>query len=260
VPETRSATGKVAVITGAATGIGAATARVLAGLGMTVVCADVDEAGARSVAEALGAPHTHRTLDVGDLAAWRDLVSSVRAEFGRLDLLHLNAGVMTRPKGEPLLDDPLAWFTEQAYRKVMHVNTDGVVFGIMAGLGAPGLEQIVVTASGAAILPLAPDPFYTTSKYAVLGLGLALEESLAARGIRIDVICPGAIGTTITAPDIAEAVKQESPEFVARCVGELATTAERGPVWLAFNEEQGLQRWTSTAGEGGALDVTERTG
>jgi NAD(P)-dependent dehydrogenase (short-subunit alcohol dehydrogenase family) len=259
VTGSRAVRGKVAIITGAAAGIGAATAKALAGLGITVVGADVDDAQGEATFAELGAPHAYRHLDVGSPEAWNDLIAEVTRDFGSVDIVHLNAGVMTRPKGVPLLDDPLQWFTEQGYAKVKHVNLDGVVFGVMAALKSPTLSQIIITASGAAILPLAMDPFYTTTKYAVLGLGLALEGSLAARGVRLDVICPGAVGTTITAPDIQASVKQESPDFLGAAVAELVTTNEHGPVWLAYSEEEGLTRYQVPGLEegAGALDVTQ---
>jgi NAD(P)-dependent dehydrogenase (short-subunit alcohol dehydrogenase family) len=256
--DTQGPEGRVALVTGAATGIGAECARKLAGLGFTVVGLDVDDEQGRATFEELGAPHSYRRLDVSDMDAWTATVADIVSDLGRIDLVHLNAGVMTRPKAAPLLDDALDWLTADGYRKVMSVNLDGVVFGIIAALEAPGLGQIIVTASGAAILPLAMDPYYTASKYGVLGLGLALYEALDARGIRLDILCPGAIGTSLTAPDILASVRQEPAAFIADAVGTLVTTDERGPVWLAFTEAQGLRRY-EVPGLGGAsaLDVTD---
>jgi NAD(P)-dependent dehydrogenase (short-subunit alcohol dehydrogenase family) len=250
---------RVALITGAAGGIGASSARAVAKLGFTVVGTDVDDEQGRRTLGELGPPHSYRSLDVRDAEQWKAAVAAVLAEYGRLDLVHLNAGVMARPKGLPLLDDALEWLTPQGCRKVMAVNFDGVVFGIIAALSAPTLAQIIVTASGAAVLPLAMDPYYTASKYAVLGLGLALYETLEKKGIRLDILCPGAIDTGMTAPDIRATVKQERSEFVAECVAKLITTTERGPVWLAFTEKQGLQRYDvpGLPGMSGALEVTE---
>jgi NAD(P)-dependent dehydrogenase (short-subunit alcohol dehydrogenase family) len=94
--------GRVALITGAASGIGADCARALAALGITVVGFDVDdEQGARTFAD-MGAPHQYRSLDVRDSAQWKMAVSAILADFGRLDIVHLNTGLKTRPKGEPL--------------------------------------------------------------------------------------------------------------------------------------------------------------
>lgn len=251
--------GEVILITGAATGIGAQTAREFASRGFTVIGADVDDAAGQKLFAELGASHEFQRLDVTDAVAWDTVVSNVRGKHGRLDVLHLNAGVMMRPKGAPILDDPLNWLTVDIWRKVNSVNMDGMVFGIIAALKQPGIRQIILTASGAALMPLDLDPYYTATKYGELGLALALEKPLAARGIRIDVICPGAIDTGLTAPDIREAVKQESPDFIARSVVQIATSDEKGPVWMAFSEAQGMQRYDPPGlpGMSGALDVTE---
>lgn len=256
---TESKHGQVVVITGAATGIGAECARAFAALGMTVVGFDVDDSSGKATFAALGAPHQYRHLDVRDPQNWQAALDLVVRDFGRIDILHLNAGVMTRPKGKPLLDDALDWVSVDTYRKVMSVNLDGVVYGILAALAAPGLKHVVITASGAAILPLSMDPFYTASKYAVLGLGLSLEPLLQTRGIRLDVICPGAIDTSLTAPDIRAALKQEPASFIAESVVKIVTGDVKGPVWLAFNEAQGLQRYEPPGlpGVSAALDLVE---
>jgi NAD(P)-dependent dehydrogenase (short-subunit alcohol dehydrogenase family) len=239
----RDVKGKVAIITGAASGIGAATAKAFADLGMTVVGADVDDAQGAKTFAALGAPHAYRHLDVGRSDEWNALIADVTREFGSVDVVHLNAGVMTRPKTAPLMDDPLTWFTESGFTKVMTVNLKGVVLGIIAALESPSLSQIIVTASGAALSPLAMDPFYTMSKYGILGLSLALERRLADRGVRLDVICPGAVDTAISPPDIKDAFKHESAAFLGNAVAELVTTAGHGPVWVAFTEAEGLIRY-----------------
>ncbi len=251
---------KVILITGAATGIGAATAREFAARGFTVVGADVDHVSGEMLFADLGAPHEFQVLDVRDAKAWSSIVSAIVARHGRLDVVHLNAGVMMRPKGAAIMDDPLGWFSIETYEKVRSVNLDGVAFGIMATMTVPGLSRIIVTASGAALLPLDIDPCYTATKYGVLGLSLALERPLAERGIRIDVICPGAIDTGLTAPDVREAIRQEDPGFIARSVATIVTNDAPGPVWVAFTETDGLQRYEipGLPGISGALDVTDK--
>lgn len=250
----------VALVTGAATGIGEAAVRALAASGMTVVGTDVDHERGERLFAALGAPHSYLPLDVRVTGEWAQVVATIVGKFGRIDFAHLNAGVMSRPKGAPLMDDPLDWFTQEGYEKVIGVNLGGVVHGIQAVLGAPGLSRICVTASGAAILPLDLDPYYTASKFGVLGLGLALEAPLARRGVRIDILCPGAIGTDLTAPDIRTAVRQEPASFVGEAVATLASTDEVGPIWLAFTQEEGLRRYDlpGISGAAGALDVTRK--
>ncbi|MBP8235109.1 MAG: SDR family oxidoreductase [Rhizorhabdus sp.] len=250
----------IALITGAATGIGEAAARALMARNMVVVGTDVDITRGERVFAEFGAPHLFLPLDVRDPAAWVRTVGEIVNRFGRLDFVHLNAGVMSRPKGAPLMDDPLTWFTAEGYAKVMDVNLGGVAHGIKAAIEAPGLSRILITASGAAILPLDLDPYYTASKYGVLGMGLALAPTLEKRGVRLDVLCPGAIGTDLTAPDIRAAIHQEPAAFIGEAVATLATTDERGPVWLAFTEAEGLKRYDvpGLPGLNGALDVTDQ--
>jgi NAD(P)-dependent dehydrogenase (short-subunit alcohol dehydrogenase family) len=242
---------KNALVTGAAGGIGAASARALAALGFGVIGTDVDDALGAEVFAALGAPHQYRSLDVRDPDAWRALV----ADHCPFELIHLNAGVMSRPKGAPLMDDALSWLTVEAMHKVLRVNFEGVVNGIIAVKDLPGLKQIIITASGAALFPLEMDPYYTASKYAILGLALSIEPALHARGIRLDVLCPGAIDTDITAPDVRTLIKMEPVSFIGNCIAALATTDERGPVWTAYTEAEGLRRFEVLSQS--ALDVTD---
>jgi NAD(P)-dependent dehydrogenase (short-subunit alcohol dehydrogenase family) len=248
-------TGKVAVVTGAASGIGAACVERLAGLGAIVVGLDVDDTLGKQVFDKLGGKHRYRHLDVTDQGEWNRAVAEIFEAFGRLDVLLLNAGVMSRPKGAPLLDAPLDWFTRGSYDKVRGVNLDGVVYGLMAVVERGGVPRVIVTASGAAINPLPMDPFYTATKYAVLGLGLALAPSLAQRGTRIDIICPGAIDTPITAPDIKASYKQERVSFVADAlIAVLAAPDARNNAWIAYSETEGIKPYAPT---GGALDQVE---
>jgi NAD(P)-dependent dehydrogenase (short-subunit alcohol dehydrogenase family) len=200
-------TDKVALITGGASGIGAATARRLADLGATVVVTDVDDTRGEHVVGELGAGHRYRHLDVASLEAWRQLVEEVERDLGGLAILHLNAGIMTRPPGAAALDDPMTSFTEAGYRRVMGVNVDGVVYGSMAAI--PVLERggggdIVVTASEAGLTPLALDPLYSTSKHAVVGLVRSLGAALEGRDVRVNCVCPGGVDTGIVPPDLRE--------------------------------------------------------
>jgi NAD(P)-dependent dehydrogenase (short-subunit alcohol dehydrogenase family) len=249
--------GKVALITGAASGIGAACAAKLAALGATVIGTDVDDVAGEALFATMGGAHCYRHLDVTDPEQWTKVMAAAAAEYGRLDILHLNAGVMSRPLGAPLLDSPLDWFTLGAYRKVRAVNLDGMVYGIIAALGQGGVERIVMTSSGAGVSPLPMDPFYTATKHAIVGLGLSLAPSLAERGIRIDVVCPGAIDTAITAPDIRAVFKQETPAFIANAIaGVLAAPNAPNHVWLAYTEEEGLKPYVPF-GASTALDMIE---
>lgn len=187
-------TGKVALVTGGASGIGAATARALAGLGAHVAVADIDLDGARAVAAEIGGRAQH--LDVTSLAANRAVVATVEEAAGRLDIAFLNAGVVTGASDDEPLD-------EAAYRRIMAVNLDGVVYGVEAvrpAMQRAGGGQIVATASLAGLSPMPGDALYTLTKTAVVGYVRALAGTLGAQRITVNAVCPGFADTPMIGP------------------------------------------------------------
>jgi NAD(P)-dependent dehydrogenase (short-subunit alcohol dehydrogenase family) len=186
--------GKVALVTGAASGLGRATARALAAEGATVVAADIDVAGARAVGQEIGGHAV--ACDVSDLEANRAAVAFAARECGGLDLVHLNAGVAT---GCGVGED----FDLVRYRRAMGANLDGVVFGLHAALPAlraRGGGAIVATSSLAGLTGVPYDPIYAASKHAVVGLVRSLAPGLAEAGIRLNAINPGFAESAIVAP------------------------------------------------------------
>jgi NAD(P)-dependent dehydrogenase (short-subunit alcohol dehydrogenase family) len=186
--------GKVALVTGAAGGLGRATAHALAEAGALVVAADIDAAGARAVADATGGYAV--ACDVSDLEANRAAVAFAVERCGGLDLVHLNAGVGT---GCGVGED----FDLALYRRAMGANLDGVVFGLHAALRAlraRGGGAIVATASLAGLTGVAYDPIYSANKHAVVGLVRSLGPPLADEGIRLNAICPGYAESAIIEP------------------------------------------------------------
>jgi NAD(P)-dependent dehydrogenase (short-subunit alcohol dehydrogenase family) len=185
--------GRVALVTGAASGLGRATALALAAEGATVVCADVDAGGAEAVAAETGG---HAVAgDVADLDADRAMVAFAEARCGGLDLVHLNAGVAT---GCGVGED----FDLALYRRAMGTNLDGVVFGVHAALPAlrrRGGGAIVATASLAGLTGVPYDPLYAANKHAVVGLVRSLAP-LAGEGIRVNAVCPGFAESRIIDP------------------------------------------------------------
>ena len=211
--------GKVALVTGAAGGLGRATARALAAEGAVVVAADLDEPGARAVAAEVGGHAV--AVDVSDLDANRAAVAFAVERCGGLDLVHLNAGVGS---GCGVGDD----FDLALYRRAMGANLDGVVFGTHAALPAlraRGGGAIVATSSLAGLTGTPYDPLYSANKHAVVGLTRSLGPPLAEEGIRFNAICPGfaesAIIEPIRAMIAASGVPVIPPEQVAAAVVEL---------------------------------------
>jgi len=208
---------KVALVTGAAAGLGRATALALAAEGAVVVAADLDAAGAEAVAAATSG-HAF-ACDVSDLEANRALVDFAVATCGRLDLVHLNAGVAT---GCGVGED----FDLARYRRAMGANLDGVVFGVHAALPALGDGgAIVATASLAGLTGVPYDPLYAANKHGVIGLVRSLAPGLADAGIRVNAVCPGFAETAIIGEIrdtlLASGLDLIAPEAVAAAVVEL---------------------------------------
>jgi NAD(P)-dependent dehydrogenase (short-subunit alcohol dehydrogenase family) len=222
----------VALVTGAAGGIGSALARRLAGDGWDVVAADVDAAGAERVAgETHGAAFP---LDVTRAADWERLAASIE----RLDLACLNAGILTGATS-------LAELSEDAYRRAVAVNVDGVVLGVRAL--APLLERtrgtIVVTASLAGLVGMESDPVYALTKHAVVGFVRSVAPQLDARGVRITMVNPGIADTPMLAGPMREAIEAAGfPLLTAADVVEAIVHAARaGRAGEAFVVQPGRE-------------------
>lgn len=188
--------GRVAVVTGAASGIGRGIVLAMARAGMQTVASDVEEAGAQAVAEEatlIGPRSIGVGADVTDAAAIRDLAEKTWAEFGACHVLCNNAGVA-------VVRSAVAT-TEEDWRWTLRVNLWGVVNGVNAFLprfkDQGGPAHIVNTASMSGHLPTAGLSAYTASKYAVVGLSECLEIELAETPIGVSVLCPGAVDTRI---------------------------------------------------------------
>jgi NAD(P)-dependent dehydrogenase (short-subunit alcohol dehydrogenase family) len=221
--------GKVALVTGAASGIGRAVAERLARDGARVVVADIDEANGTEVAEGIGGAFVR--TDVGDPEQNKAAVAMALDRFGRLDIAHLNAGVTT---GET----DIRQLSVEAYRRAVGINLDGVVFGAMAAV--PVLQdggRIVATASLAGLLPYPGDIVYGLTKHAVVGFVRSLAEQLAPRGITINAICPGFVDTPILGPFGDEFKKAGFPlltvDEVADAVVRIVESSSNGDVYIS---------------------------
>ncbi|MEV5716512.1 SDR family NAD(P)-dependent oxidoreductase [Amycolatopsis mediterranei] len=220
-------TGAVTLITGGASGIGAATARRFHRAGGRVVIADRDTAAGEALATEIGGLFV--PADVGDPEDNTHAVNATVEAFGRLDNVVLNAGV----PGRCGLHD----FTVEAYRDTLRTNLDGVVYGLHAcltPLRRQGHGSIAVMASIAG-LSGSPDLFYATSKHALVGLARSAAPALAAAGIRINALCPGLVDTPALAPHRRalrdRGLRLADPDAVAAAVEAVLADPGTGQVW-----------------------------
>lgn len=183
---------KVAVITGAASGIGAATAQLFAAEGASVVVADKDEAAAQQVAQALsvraGAYAVAMPVDVADSSSVQQILHSTYEQFGRVDVLVNNAGFG--------LASTVEHTSEEDWARIMRVNVDGVFFGCKYAIPLmreQGGGVIVNTASVAGLVGLRDRAAYCASKGAVIALTRAMALDHAAENIRINCVAPGTV-------------------------------------------------------------------
>ncbi|MBK6317664.1 MAG: SDR family oxidoreductase [Dehalococcoidia bacterium] len=185
--------GKVAVITGAASGIGAATARLFVAEGAKVVLADIqDERGARMVEE-LGPSASYRHTDVTNEDDIEGAVGHAVEKFGRLDVMFNNAG---RGHAEGLIED----LTPQMFREVTDILLGSVVFGMKHAVPVmkrQGSGVIINTASIAGLGVGYGGSMYSASKAAVIHLTRVIANEVGESNIRVNAIAPGAIPTAI---------------------------------------------------------------
>lgn len=191
--------GKVAIVTGAARGTGAAIARRFVAEGATVALADVRVEQGRATGDALGPAASFHELDVTDAAGWVGLVAELVAAHGRIDVLVNNAAILHLGSIEHTsLDD---------FRHVFDVNAAGAYAGIaavVAPMTAQGGGSIVNIASIDALQAMNGLSAYATSKWALRGLTKAAAIELGRAGIRVNAVCPAGGNPGMYAPWGAE--------------------------------------------------------
>ena len=195
--DVRTLTDHWALVTGAASGIGQATALAFAERGAHLVICDIDEAGLAATAERLrelGAEVLSERVDVADAHAMERFAERVHARIPAVDLLMNNAGIGI---GARFLETPL-----EEWERIVSINLMGVVHGnrcfvprmIERGRGG----HVVNVASAAGFVATQLLAAYSATKFAVVGLSEALREELAPHGIGVTALCPGLIDTPIT--------------------------------------------------------------
>lgn len=184
--------GKVAIVTGGASGIGAAFVRRVHGEGAAVMIADMDTARGEALAAELGARAVFRTVDVSDADAWTGLADATVAAFGGIDILYNNAGIGCYGLTPDL---PIA-----DWRRVLAVNLDAVFYGcrvVIPHLKVRGGGVIVNTASASGLAADFGFTAYNAAKAGVINYTRSLAIDHARDGIRANAVCPGPVDTPI---------------------------------------------------------------
>ncbi len=213
--------GKVVIITGASSGIGAESARQLAKQGCRLTLAARQADKLESLAAELGPDVLAVQTDVTQRDEVLDMVQATIDRFGRVDVMFANAGIYI--PGQAIEGDPDAW------SNLMNVNIDGVLFcahAVLEQMQAQGSGDILISSSISGFVDIDWEPVYSASKHAVTGFVHTLRRQVAPLGLRVGLIAPGAVATELwdkTDPDeIAQLADVEHSfiraEDVARAV------------------------------------------
>ena len=248
--------GKRTIVTGGGSGIGRATTKLLASEGARVCVADLDLAGAESVAKEIqeaGGEAFAFAMDTRDVGQNEAAVKATGERFGGVDLVHLNAGI---GEASSVIDGDV-----EVWDRVIAVNLRGVFLGMRAAapaLIASGGGAIVATASVAGLVGGSMMPSYFASKHGVLGLVKSAAAEFAPHGIRVNAVCPGVIDTPLLGPAHGvEAITQGilarghllnrvgQPEEVAQLVSFLLSSRSSFMTGSAYTVDGGM---TATLG------------
>jgi NAD(P)-dependent dehydrogenase (short-subunit alcohol dehydrogenase family) len=213
---------RVAVITGAGSGIGLASARRLAAEGAQIVAVDIDEAAGKAAAEQTGG--TFIAADVASEDDVRRIFEETAARFGKIDIAFNNAGI------SPPDDDSILTTGLDAWRRVQEVNLTSVYLCckyVLPYMQRQGKGSIINTASFVAVLGAATSQIsYTASKGGVLAMSRELGVQFAREGIRVNALCPGPVNTPLLRELFAKDPERAARRLVHVPVGRFAEPEE----------------------------------
>ncbi|MBI5589956.1 MAG: SDR family NAD(P)-dependent oxidoreductase [Deltaproteobacteria bacterium] len=218
-------TGKIAMVTGSASGIGQGLAEALAGEGARVIATDINierlEANINLQNRSGNSVRLER-LDVTDYGAFKKMIEDVVSQEGRLDYIFNNAGIA--------IAGDLRDVTIEHWHQVLDVNLNGVLYGALLAyqqMGKQGFGHIVNLSSIEGLLPFPTTASYVTSKFAVMGLSQSMWVEGADLGIRVSAVCPGFVRTDIF--DVSPMINMSRDEWLkANAVWErFAVTPEK---------------------------------
>ncbi|MCR9092896.1 MAG: SDR family oxidoreductase [bacterium] len=225
--------GRVAFITGTASGIGRAASRLFAARGARVVLADIDREAGASVAEEIrqtGAEAVFVETDVADDAAVGRAVATATERFGRLDYAYNNAGLSGPPNF-------VADMPEEQWRRTIDVMLTGVFLCMkhqIPAILAAGGGAIVNCASGAGLIGFPGQSAYVASKHGVIGLTRAAALEYGSQGIRVNSICPGTARTAMVEDVVRETPALQQELEALHPIGRIAEPEEiaEAALWL----------------------------
>ncbi|MEX2971282.1 3-oxoacyl-ACP reductase [Streptomyces sp. C184] len=218
----RRLVGRTAVITGAGSGIGLATARRLAAEGANIVCADIDEVAGKAAAEEVGGLYVQ--VDVTDSEQVEALYKTAFDTYGSVDIAFNNAGI------SPPDDDSILTTGLDAWKRVQEVNLTSVYLCCKHALPymqRQGKGSIINTASFVAVMGAATSQIsYTASKGGVLSMSRELGVQFAREGIRVNALCPGPVNTPLLKELFAKDPERAARRLVHVPVGRFAEPEE----------------------------------
>ncbi|MBY4610648.1 SDR family oxidoreductase [Rhizobium sp. 9T] len=184
--------GKVAAVTGAASGIGLECAKAMLAAGARVVLVDRNEEALKEICSALGADAIPLIIDLTDPKSVARMMPEILAKAGQLDIFHANAGSYIG--GEVLTGDPDAW------DRMLNLNINAAfrsVHAVLPHMVERKTGDIILTSSVAGMVPVVWEPIYTASKHAVQAFVHTLRRQVAKHGLRVGAIAPGPVVTAL---------------------------------------------------------------